>query len=140
MSTQLSPDTLAYLEERHVATIVTLNHDGSPHVAPVWYEYEDGQLRIITAASAVKVKNIRRDPRVSVCIANDTSPAKYVLFEGTAVISPDGIEQATYNMYIRYEGEERGRQDAKASIEGWESTIITIEPNKIVTWVSDVED
>ena len=140
MNTQISSDIQAYLDERHIATIVTLNSDGSPHVAPVWYEYRDGQVLIITGASSVKVRNIQHDPRVSVCIANDTSPARYVLVEGSARISTAGVEQATYDMYIRYEGQERGSKSAKASLDNGESVVIFVEPNKIVNWVSDVED
>ena len=74
------------LNEEHVAALVTLNEDGSPHVTPVWYMHRAGSLQIVTNESYVKVRNIRRDPRVAVSIASDSEPYWYVVFEGKAAV------------------------------------------------------
>ncbi|MFB6129886.1 MAG: pyridoxamine 5'-phosphate oxidase family protein [Salinigranum sp.] len=49
----------------HLATCV----DGRPHVAPVWYHYEDGIVEVLT--SGRKLENVRRNPRVAVSIQKD---------------------------------------------------------------------
>ncbi len=64
--TMTAQEAQAYLDETHVANLVTLNPDGSPHVAPVWYLHRQGRLHISAGASAVKVRTIRRDARVAV--------------------------------------------------------------------------
>ena len=133
-------ETEAYLDETHVANLVTLNPDGSPHVAPIWYVHRQGRLHISAGASAVKVRNIRRDARVAVSIANDSSPATYVLVEGRASVTSDGAEELLVEMYVRYQGEERGTLGAQKTREAGPSVAIHVEPSKIVTWVSGAED
>ena len=132
-----APETQAFLDETHVANLVTLNPDGSPHVAPVWYLHRQGRLHISAGASAVKVRNIRRDARVAVSIANDSSPASYVLVEGRARVTCDDAEALLVDMYVRYQGEERGTLSAQKTREAGPSVSIHIEPSKIITWVSD---
>ena len=46
----LSDDVLAFLAERHLATLTTLRPDGSPHVVPVGFSYDPDTkvARIIT--------------------------------------------------------------------------------------------
>ena len=130
----------AYLDETHVANLVTLNPDGSPHVAPVWYLHRQGRLHISAGASAVKVRNIRRDARVAVSIANDSSPATYVLVEGRARVSADAAAALLVEMYVRYQGEERGTLSAQKPLEAGPSVAIHVEPSKIITWVSGADD
>ena len=138
--TMSAQETHAYLEETHVANLVTLNPDGSPHVAPLWYVHRQGRLHISAGASAVKVRNIHRDARVSVSIANDSSPAAYVLFEGRARVTSDGAAELLVDMYVRYQGEERGTISAQKTQEAGPSVAIHIEPSKIITWVSGAND
>jgi PPOX class probable F420-dependent enzyme len=58
----LDADALAFLTERHLATLTTLNADGTPHVVPVAYSYvpHESSLRIVATAGSVKVRNSRR--------------------------------------------------------------------------------
>lgn len=138
--TMTAQETEAYLDETHVANLVTLNPDGSPHVAPVWYVHRQGRLHISAGASAVKVRNIRRDARVAVSIANDSSPATYVLVEGQARVTSDDAAELLVEMYVRYQGEERGTLSAQKTAVAGPSVAVHIEPSKIITWVSDPDD
>ena len=47
-----------FLKGRHYATLATLNEDGSVHLTPVWYLFEDERFFVETGASARKLKNI----------------------------------------------------------------------------------
>src|ERR1700722_12502119 len=70
--------------------LATVRADGRPHIAPVWYEVdEDGSLVINTGESTVKGRNIRREPRVSLCVDDDRPPFSFVVVEGVAEISED---------------------------------------------------
>ncbi len=66
----------------HVATSV----DDRPHVAPVWYRYEDGVLSFVT--SGRKLENVRRNPRVAVSIERSDEEAVdwSVTLLGTATV------------------------------------------------------
>ena len=63
MSKMSPEEILAFLEEPHIAHLVTLRPDGSPHAAPVWYEYRDGCYSVFTWTPARKVKHLRNDRR-----------------------------------------------------------------------------
>lgn len=57
-----------FLQIGRVLRMATLNKDGSPHIAPIWYLYEKSNIYIETSPDSIKVQNVRRDPRVAVCI------------------------------------------------------------------------
>jgi PPOX class probable F420-dependent enzyme len=70
--------------------LATVHPDGRPHLAPVWYDVDDdGSLVFNTGESTVKGKNMRRDPRVSICVDDDRPPFSFVVVEGIAEISDD---------------------------------------------------
>ena len=50
----LSPALSEFLSERHLATLVTLRADGSPHSVPVGFTFADGVARVITSAASTK--------------------------------------------------------------------------------------
>ena len=59
MKPQLSPALHEFLAERHLAALVTMRADGTPHSVPVGFTYQDGLARVITSAGSVKVANVR---------------------------------------------------------------------------------
>lgn len=72
----------------HLATSV----DDHPHVAPVWYNYDDGTLEVLTAGK--KLENVRRNPRVAVSIQKDEGGRTewMVALRGRATVIEDGDE------------------------------------------------
>jgi len=84
---QLSPALAAFVAERHLATLVTLRADGTPHAVPVGFTFrvegEQAYVRVITSASAVKAANVRRTARASV---TQIDGPRWVTFEGPAVV------------------------------------------------------
>ena len=81
----------AFLTERHLATLVTLRADGSPHAVPVGFTYAGGVARVITRAGSVKVANMLRDQRVSL---TQHDGARWVTLSGLAVVSDDASRVA----------------------------------------------
>ena len=69
-------DTARQLLGSTPGTLVTVNSDGSPQVSVVWFAVQrtaDGDDELVTAhlKEHVKVRNVRRDPRVSVTVVSD---------------------------------------------------------------------
>lgn len=87
----------------HLATSV----DDRPHVAPVWYVYDDGQLSILTGGK--KLRNVRENSRVALSIEryDEDGVAWSVHFLGTATIvdDEDQIDAISRRMDEKYEGE-----------------------------------
>ena len=131
----MTPEEIqSLLDDTHLATLATVRRDGSPQVAPVWYEHKDGKVFIITNERAAKVHNIRRDPRVSVSIATPDWPYSYVLFYGEAEVTTRNQEEVLTSICIRYKGEERGRALAKELLGNYGGVIIEIVPSRTITW------
>lgn len=98
------PELLAFLAERHLATLTTLRPDGSPHVVPVGVTYDAAtQLaRVITSGASAKVAHVRDGGRrVAVC---QVDGRRWVTLEGTAVVrdEPAAVAEAVERYARRY--------------------------------------
>ena len=108
----LSDEMLAFLAERHLATLTTLRADGSPHVVAVGFSYDDreGLVRIITFARSVKARNAARGGRAAVC---QVDGARWATLEGAARLVDDpasvAIAVAGYAARYRQPGERSDR-------------------------------
>ena len=60
MTPHVSPALREFLDERHLAALITTRADGTPHSVPVGFTFVDGVARVITSAGSVKVANVRR--------------------------------------------------------------------------------
>lgn len=81
-------DVLAFLSERHLATLTTRRADGSLHVVPVGFSYdpEHRLVRIIARANSQKVRNIEAGPggRAAVC---QVDGGRWLTLEGAAEVT-----------------------------------------------------
>src|ERR687886_1431897 len=74
----------AFIRDHHRGVLSTFRKDGRPQMTPVAVGLDDDQRPVIsTREPAYKVKNIRRDPRVSVCVMADGS-RHWIQIDGTA--------------------------------------------------------
>ncbi|MGD0934418.1 MAG: PPOX class F420-dependent oxidoreductase [Streptosporangiaceae bacterium] len=84
-----------FLRAHHRAVLATLRADGRPQMSPVTCGVDaDGRLLISTRETAVKTRNLRRDPFASLCAFTDQFFGEWVQAEGTAeVVSlPEAME------------------------------------------------
>ena len=81
-----------FLRGRHIAVLTTNNADGAPLQTPVWYHYQDGTIYVRTNSKSGKCRNIRRDPRISICVQDERPPYRGVTGAGIAEIAPDRPE------------------------------------------------
>jgi PPOX class probable F420-dependent enzyme len=73
------------IERPNLAFLAEVMEDGSPHVSPVWIDHEDGYVTFNTAVGRLKERNIRRDPRVAISIADADDPYDKVDIRGHVV-------------------------------------------------------
>jgi len=66
---RLSDDEVRdYIERSRTVIMATHNHDGYPHMVPMWYSVLDGLVHMHTYRTSQKVRNIERDPRGSILV------------------------------------------------------------------------
>ncbi|MGZ8515232.1 MAG: pyridoxamine 5'-phosphate oxidase family protein, partial [Candidatus Limnocylindrales bacterium] len=63
MIADLSDPAVELLDSAAVATIATINADGSLHLSAAWIGIEDGEIVFGTLPDQRKLRNLRRDPR-----------------------------------------------------------------------------
>jgi PPOX class probable F420-dependent enzyme len=73
------------LKKPAFAHLATLNADGSPQVTPVWVEFDGTNVIVNTAQGRVKAKNLARNPRVALSIADPENPYRYLGIQGRVV-------------------------------------------------------
>jgi PPOX class probable F420-dependent enzyme len=86
---------LEFLRRRHHAVLLTTRRDGRPQSSPSTCGLDaEGRIVISTYPERAKVHNIRRDPRVSVCVLSDEWNGPWVQVDGTAEVIdlPDALE------------------------------------------------
>ena len=83
---QLSPAARDFLDALRFAVIATLNEDGSPHQAVVWYAVDEDGILVNSAEGRRWPANLRRDPRVELTV---TDGYRYVQVGGTVEVDDD---------------------------------------------------
>ena len=122
---------LAFLRNNHHAILLTRHGDGRPQMSPVTAGVQDGLVVVSTRETAVKVRNARRDPQVSLCVFTDRFYGDWIQVDGTADILslPEAMEPlVTY--YRDISGEHPDWDDYRAAMERDRRVIMRITPLK----------
>ena len=131
------PRTDRFLRGRHIAVLTTINDDGTPLQTPIWYLYQDELIYIRTSSNSGKVRNIRRDPRVGLCVQDERPPYRGVTVKGTASVQADQPKLSA-KMSRHYLGAIAGffylRLRTRDEIEDNPDTILVIKPEQTYGW------
>lgn len=94
---------LEFLGERHLATLTTVRRDGSPHVVPIGFTWDDdaGLVRVITGGDTVKAVNAMRGGRAVVC---QVEGRRWITLEGpvSVLVHPEPVADAVRRYAERY--------------------------------------
>jgi PPOX class probable F420-dependent enzyme len=105
---QLSPSAVDLLSSDAVATVATLNPDGSPHLSLAWVGVEDDEIVFGTLGDQRKLRNLRRDPRIALTIQaqriNDWGLCEYLVLDGTARVTEGGAPELLQHLARTYLG------------------------------------
>ncbi len=107
-----------FLRAHHRAVLATLRADGRPQMSPVTCGVDvDGRVLISTRETAVKTRNLRRDPFASLCAFTDQFFGEWVQAEGTAeVISLPAAMELLVDYYRTVAGEHPDWNDYRAAM------------------------
>jgi PPOX class probable F420-dependent enzyme len=97
-------DALDFMRERHHGVLTTIKRDGRPQLSNVTYVVgDDGTIRVSITDSRAKTKNLRRDPRASLHVAQSDFWA-YAVVECDAELMPVAADpnDATVDALVEY--------------------------------------
>jgi PPOX class probable F420-dependent enzyme len=127
----LPPEVDALLRKANPAVIATIRADGSPHTAATWYDWDGERLLVNMDAARLRLKNMRRDPRVSLTVMLGSDWYRQVTVFGRTVEIRDDPEFKDIDRlclrYTRRQFQNRLRARISAVIEpdswyGWEGS------------------
>lgn len=101
-------EVVRFLEEQRVVNIATIGPTGVPHLVAMWYALVDGAIWFETKAKSQKIKNLRRDPRISCLVeaGHTYDTLRGVELEGRAEIveDPERLWDVGVSVWERYNG------------------------------------
>ena len=129
--TATSIRVMEFIQHNYLAILATVYPSGGPQAFPVWYEYDGESFGMISEAGAAKVRNIRHNSSVALCITDTTRQVRSLTVLGRAEVLDDNrkAQELHHRLSARYLGSEEGKAWAE-SMAGDEMAIIRITPSK----------
>src|SRR4051812_21964700 len=118
-----------FIRKNHRAVIATFRRDGRPALSPVTVTLDaHGRVLVSTRQTAMKVKHLRRDPRVSIAVMNDGFYGDWVHVEGTAeIVELSEAMDVLVDYYRTASGEHPDWDDYRAAMVRDERVIVRLE-------------
>ena len=127
--------TQTFLATKNVVVLATLQPDGAPLAMAMWFLHDPTAITMISVDGLQKVKNLRRDPRVSVVAESaDDKGIRGVTIQGRAEFLSDGAERRALTerflkkYHPRLEGLWAGRSMPPNRV------MFRITPSKVLSW------
>jgi len=99
---------LDLFQKKAFGAFTTLMPDGSPQTTPVWVDYQGSEIWVNSAVGRQKDKDVRRDPRIALSIADPDNPYRYARVRGhVREITQDGADAHIDSMAKKYLGQDR---------------------------------
>lgn len=123
-------DALEFLRNNHRSVLIARRADGEPQPSPVNHGVDDrGRVCISSREPAYKVRNLRRDPRATLCAFTDDFYGKWVVVEGRAeIISLPEAMEPLVDLYRSIAGEHPDWDDYRAAMVRDQRVVIAITP------------
>lgn len=131
-------EVAGFVERSRTATMATIGPTGVPHLVAMWYAVIDGTIWFETKAKSQKVRNLRRDDRITAMIEDGLTydTLRGVSIEGRAVVveDPDDIWAVGVNVWERYNGPYS--EEVKPLVEFMlqKRVAVRVEPERIRSW------
>jgi nitroimidazol reductase NimA-like FMN-containing flavoprotein (pyridoxamine 5'-phosphate oxidase superfamily) len=123
-----------FLAKPLLARVSSHNDDGTIHIAPVYYLFENGEFLFGSQELSRKVKNIHRDRRVTVLIDAYEPVLQAVMAYGEAVLDYQDVLKRVKILERYYESLSHAKSFVEKLAKAWTTVIIHVRPTRIVTF------
>ena len=128
MSVKIEGRAEELLKAKNFCHVATLRADGSVHGVPVWVDVQEGRPVLNSAEGRAWVRNVERDPRVTLTVVNAENPYEYVEVRGrVAERTHEGADAHIDAMAKKY----MGVDEYPMRQPGEQRVIIRVEPEHV---------
>jgi PPOX class probable F420-dependent enzyme len=133
MSDTLPDNARRFLEARRFASLATINPDCTPQQSTIWYELDGDEILMNTARGRVKDRNLRRDPRASVCVEDGYA---YVTISGHVRLNDDQEVAQTdiKRLAVLNHGPEKGEEQSRNQFSKQERVTVRLKIERVVLY------
>ena len=119
--------TRQLIDGANFATLATLNPDGSPQTSVIWVGLDGDTVVFSSTTTRRKIRNIVRDPRVSLTLFDIANPYETVEIRGTVELADDPDKELPRRLSHKYVGE-----DPPAEAPEVQRVIARLIPEKVI--------
>jgi PPOX class probable F420-dependent enzyme len=133
-----TPRIQEFLAAREVVVLATVQSDGSPLAMPMWFVHDRASITMVSVADTQKVRNLRRDPRVSVVAESGArGEVRWVSVRGRAEFLSEGPERRALvaRLVEKYRPSLERRWGGPTMPP--DRVMFTIVPSRVATWGLD---
>ena len=121
---------LDLFDKKAFAHLATIMPDGSPHVTPVWVDYDGEHVRFNSARGRVKDKNVRSNSQVALSIQDPDNPYRYLQVRGRVVeITETGADDHIDKLSQKYTGKAVYKKGSPSEVR----VLYKVEPQKVTS-------
>jgi general stress protein 26 len=123
-----------FLKDAPIARLGTHNPDGTIHIAPIYFTYQDGEILMGTQEVSKKIRNIKRNNQVSVMVDVREPVLKGALIYGLAELDYDDVVAKRTMIFEKYYSSEDAEDYAKNLSSRFVPVVIHIKPERFVSF------
>jgi PPOX class probable F420-dependent enzyme len=122
---------LPMLEGERVVWLSTVGEDGRPHLVPTWFWWDGGSLRLWSKPGAVKIRNLRANPRLMVAVGHPEEDFAVGLIEAVSVLEDAPVPDA---FFAKYRGDLAEAGLDPAAYRATYTQGVRVTPTRFVPW------
>ncbi len=115
--------------------VVSPKNPFTPHLSSIWYIWREGCFWLTTSEDRLKVRAIRKNPKVALIVDTDVMPYKGVIVEGEAELTKERVGEITLAIVKRYVPSKQVKKQYEGLMK-YPRILIKIKPTKAIDIMS----
>src|SRR3954454_17502814 len=125
---------LPMLADERVVWLSTVRPDGTPHLVPTWFLWDGEELLVWSKPNAVKVRNLRANPRLMVAVGDPHADFNVGLIEAAAELAEPGSSPIPDAFFAKYAAQLAAAGLDSASFRATYTQGVRVLPTRFVAW------
>ena len=127
-------ELVSFFDKALFARLATINENGTIHITPIFFKYENGQILMASQGPSRKIRNIKRNKNVTVLIDTTDVPFKGALVYGVAELDYEDVIPKRVAIFERRLSREESEAYARRLSGKWKCVIVRVTPVHIASF------